>query len=375
VADSRRRIRSLDGLRGLAALVVVFHHSLLTPPSFASAYGGPQTRGLSGWAWIVTYTPLHLVWAGTEAVYVFFVLSGFVLTLAVGAVGFSWRSYYPSRLLRLYLPVCAAVGLTLLVVTAVPRRIIPGTSWWLNAHHEPLTVAEVFVNASLIHRTTYLDSPLWSLKWEVYFSLLLPLYIVAAKKANPYLGMALMFCAIAVGGWTGNQKIMFLPMFALGVLMAIHGDRLMRSIGSREALALTGAAVLAITARWSLHFVLSGRTASAMVGVEALEAVLVVFLFARWSTARRGGESAPVQWLGKRSFSLYLVHEPIVVSVALLLGGRANPLVTLAVALPVALLAADAFFRCIERPSHRLAQRVGRSRHFTSRAARPALSD
>jgi peptidoglycan/LPS O-acetylase OafA/YrhL len=64
--------------------------------------------------------------------------------------------------------------------------------------------------------------------------------------------------------------------------------------------------------------------------------------------------------LGRRSFSLYLVHEPIVVSVALLLGGRAPAPVTLAIALPFALAAAALFFRVVESPSHRFARAVSR---------------
>ncbi len=77
------RWKGLDGLRGLAAIVVVLHHSLLTSPSLALAYFGGPKAPVGSPSWLLTYTPLHLVWAGPEAVLVFFVLSGFVLTLPV----------------------------------------------------------------------------------------------------------------------------------------------------------------------------------------------------------------------------------------------------------------------------------------------------
>jgi hypothetical protein len=76
------RLPSLDGLRGVAALIVVVHHTLLTVPSLSVAYfldGPAAVRGSK--AWWLSWTPLHLIWAGGEAVIVFFVLSGFVLAL------------------------------------------------------------------------------------------------------------------------------------------------------------------------------------------------------------------------------------------------------------------------------------------------------
>jgi uncharacterized membrane protein len=75
------RVRSLDGLRGVAALIVVVHHALLTSPTLARVNYGAVPGSVHGFLWWMTYTPLHLIWAGPEAVFVFFVLSGFVLFL------------------------------------------------------------------------------------------------------------------------------------------------------------------------------------------------------------------------------------------------------------------------------------------------------
>jgi peptidoglycan/LPS O-acetylase OafA/YrhL len=64
-------------------------------------------------------------------------------------------------------------------------------------------------------------------------------------------------------------------------------------------------------------------------------------------------------WLGKRSFSLYLVHEPIVVTVAYLLGGRPSLWMELGLAIPLSLLAAEVFGRFVEQPSLHLARNFG----------------
>jgi hypothetical protein len=55
------RLTSLDGLRGLAAFIVVVHHCVLALPSLADQLDGPDR---SSPAWWMTYTPAHLLWAG-----------------------------------------------------------------------------------------------------------------------------------------------------------------------------------------------------------------------------------------------------------------------------------------------------------------------
>ena len=67
MAHQSYRLVSLDGVRGVAAVVVLLHHAALIVPSLASVYypGAPST-GLAG---ILAHTPLHLAWAGGEAVF------------------------------------------------------------------------------------------------------------------------------------------------------------------------------------------------------------------------------------------------------------------------------------------------------------------
>jgi peptidoglycan/LPS O-acetylase OafA/YrhL len=278
----------------------------------------------------------------------------------------SWRGYYPSRLLRLYVPTVAAVALAWLLVAAVPRHPHAGDSWWLAAHTSPVPLSEAAHDASLLLGSTWLNSALWSLKWEVLFSLLLPLFIlllVRPRRVWPW-GLGVL-AALVVGQASGHAVLVFMPMFGIGVLLARalpqldeSGRRFDQAVGLHRAAVVVLALVLLVS-QWWLRPIVRG-TAASTVGLvlTMLGASAIVWLFACTRTVSPVALSRAGQWLGLRSFSLYLVHEPIVVTSGYLLRGTWLADATLVVAVPLSLLAAELFGRLCEVPSHRLAQRV-----------------
>jgi peptidoglycan/LPS O-acetylase OafA/YrhL len=373
-------VHALDGLRGLAALMVLAHHVLLASvPQLADPYAGlAQPRGAV--VWLLTYTPLHIVWGGPEAVVVFFVLSGFVLSLPVARGGrLRIGSYYPSRFLRLYLPVWGALALAAALHLAVSHQTVPEASWWLNGHSQPLQAHAGLLDASLLPGAGDwgFTTVLWSLRWEVLFSLLLPLLLLAPLRRYVWSAAAALLCFVAllrgggslgagatqVGallGLSGGEYLLELPPFVLGVLLAFRHEQiehLAAALGERTArniaakLALGVGCVGAMTANWWLP---GSEDPAALVAAGACLALVGALCVGAF-----GGflESAPMQWTGRRSYSLYLVHEPIVVALAFAAGGRPSPVLFALVAIPLALAAAAAFFRCVEYPSHRLARR------------------
>lgn len=374
---SGSRYASLDGLRGVAALVVVGYHALLVVPAVSAVYIDKAPPAALTPEWWLYATPLRLLFAGHEAVLVFFVLSGFVLTLPFLVRPPTPRStlaYYGRRVVRLYLPVWAALLFALALALAVPRD--PSVGGWLGSHHPP-TLHDLRQDAVLLFGTSNLDSPLWSLTWEVWFSLLMPLLFVLIRvtraqrwwwAAIPLLmGLSTLARFDAVrrslpASWLTADMLQYLPIFGIGMLLAFQKDRI-RSAAARirvwwpivvAALLLTVSPTIVAPPGW-------GRP-QAVGYLFSLVGVTVVVALAFAGPLQRPLEARPVQWAGRRSFSVYLVHEPIIVATALVVGvsGWWPWLGVAALLVPVVLLIAHWFYEAVEQPSIALSRRVGR---------------
>jgi peptidoglycan/LPS O-acetylase OafA/YrhL len=368
------RLGSLDGLRGVAALVVVFHHLSLVSPLFADLYLSPeyQEPAIGSGTWWLTATPLQALLAGQEAVVVFFVLSGLVVALpAVSREGFDWMAYYPRRVVRLYLPAVASVLLAAALILIHPQWQSNVTSLWTALYSRETTTWELVVNNfDLLFGDNSLNNPLWSLRWEVLFSLALPLFVLLAfaLRRRIWLAAVVAWALSWLGLHLNNDCIRFLPVFFLGTLVAVRLPDLLawasRNSGSRRWSAAWAAATAGAVVLLSLSWIVRSASpdnadlidwAKSLTGPAAL---VLVMSAAVWRPARAALTVAPARWLGRISFSLYLVHVPVILTVANILGHR-SILATVVVSFAVSLGLAELFSRFVEQPAHRLARRVG----------------
>lgn len=358
------RLKHLDGLRGIASLVVVIHHVFLTSAVFGNLAESGGRPGMFSASWWFTYTPLHLFWGGSEAVFIFFVLSGYVLSAQMSRKSAAWPAYYTQRVPRLYLPCIASVLFALALATLVPRDAGSASSIWLN-DHVGATVDSVLRDSLLLFGVDTLNSPLWSLQWEVWFSLLLPAYIWIAVKATSRLTLGVtvilaLFLLMAVGSFTDIEALKYLPVFALGVLTHSYRGQLscfadsMRRTSPVIWPSFVVLSVLFLMAYWmvQLHPATPDLIVSASHFPQIIGGWMIVYVVLNSPRAQVVLTRPWILWLGSRSFSLYLIHEPIVVSVALLLGEDPPLWQVLVLSLPLSLAVSEIFFRIIERPSH-----------------------
>lgn len=386
------RLSSLDGLRGLAALIVVFHHLSLTYPAISDMYLDPavQPPEVGTVTWWLMSTPAHLLIAGPEGVVVFFIISGLALALPVlRSETFDWVAYFPQRMVRLYLPVAGAVAFAAILILLVPGNPETASSSWVaGSSYETIEWYRPIIAFDVLFGDAGINNPLWSLRWEVAFSLALPLFVVIGvlTRRRWLFALAGAWLLVLLGNFSYSISLLYLPVFLLGVVLAVKLDVILAWAGrrSRSSLAALAIGVLLLSAvllpaRWIMWSINPGaetlfHIASSFVVLGALGVVLVAVA---WPPASWLLSTPPFRWLGRISFSLYLVHVPIIIAVNAILGGTnllLGAAISVAVAVPIALL----FSRFIETPAHRAARVVGResSTRFASlRATKEQQTD
>lgn len=90
--------------------------------------------------YLLTQTPMRIVWAGGGAVELFFVLSGFVLSLPwLRGRRPSYGEFVVRRVCRIYLPYIVAIAVTMILChILMPMRLagqLPNTSEWFEHHN------------------------------------------------------------------------------------------------------------------------------------------------------------------------------------------------------------------------------------------------
>ena len=373
-----KRLTQLDGLRGIAAIIVViFHLSLIAQPFLDTGTVG------DAWWWI-SDTPLRIATDGTQAVLLFFVLSGLVVALPALREGFSWKKYYASRFLRLYLPAWGALAVAATLVFLVPRDGTNVTSdAWIgqtNAHTN--VAANLLADATLTKVGFAADNVLWSLRWEVIFSALLPLFVLVAvliRRSWIAFGLVGVGCvALTIGDPDHANAAFYLPVFMMGTLMASRLEAIQEWSRRRSRpfwVSVFLTSLLFLIASQIFAFAIRGNSLLAgilwgLVGVGAAGLILSAIGFVPFRAFLGARVS---QFLGRISFSLYLVHVPILVTVAYAIGDPQWWLVGI-VGVPLSIGGAIVFHRFVELPSQRLANRIG-ARAAKTGAERDASAD
>jgi peptidoglycan/LPS O-acetylase OafA/YrhL len=359
-----RKIRRVTGMRGLAAFYVFLSHlwyeiwPAVPWPLGHGTYPDPAWAAWTGW-----------LYYGHFSVVAFIVISGYCLgqkSFPASPAPFlrNYASYLGRRARRILPPYYVAlVGCFLLSLTILSETT--GRQWDISL---PVSWIHLAINAVLLHdfvEATRINYVFWSVAVEFQLYLLLPLFSRLADRhgaaTTGTVAIVGVYLAIGVLVLLGIDAIppQFLDLVAFffaGVLLA----RAERSPRARwlhrlpwNAIALAGFAVLAGMCVALGHETIERLFVLADIPCLALTVGLVM---ATTGPVARILEGTSAVWLGGISYSLYLVHAPLIHLVwiagvrPLGLDDGRQFLTTTAISIPVVLAFSWIFHLAFERP-------------------------
>lgn len=327
-AAPRGEVRVVTLLRGLAALAVAVYH--LTNMDYLA---GTTLRRVGSVGWM-----------GVEA---FFVISGFVIPYAMAAAGYErsrFRAFLLRRVVRIDPPYLASMALCM------------GLAWGAAALHlgnaKPPSYSVGQVLAHLGYLNNFLgyqqiNRVFWTLGIEFQYYILIGAFHAAITRGRWTVTLGALAAGMLLDRLVQQTAVHptqvishWVPLFLMGISVASW--RLQR-LGTRDLALTLLACSLVATVELSLP-----------IAAVALATALLIATLPDLSTP-------PLAWLGRISYSLYLVHVPIGErAMNLLQRLHPPPLVGLAGAIAITLLASWAFFRWVEEPARLWAARIGR---------------
>lgn len=351
------RLRYIDSLRAIAALLVLWLH---VGDSFVHLGGALPLRG----AWLQGFA--SSIDLGRVGVVVFFLISGFVIPFSMHpAQPTPVRTFLIKRFFRIF----PAYWLS------IPFGALTG--WWLWGHE--FGAVDFLVNLTLLQDLFGLRSAeglYWTLLVElVFYGLCVTLLLTKClDKPRRLLALALLLGGVhtlaMIARWYGTPIMASTAAFwflNLSIMLCgtLYRQLVFAPTPARDRLACIGTiallgyylVVLPSAAVWAIGFERNALVAYAL-------GLLIFIVGTRWVRI----QTRLTDWLGAISYSIYLFHPVVFMSLLWLLSRqpvgswwRSQHLgIYLAVNIVLTVAIAAAVYRCIEQPGIRLGRRLAR---------------
>jgi peptidoglycan/LPS O-acetylase OafA/YrhL len=334
------RLASLDAVRGISALVVFFGHA-----------GDLWLRGARGSEWLAE----ALQQSARYAVIVFFCLSGFAVAMSLHdnmQRGFSISRYAMARVTRVVPPLVVVLALVWLISAATniygnelgfrPFGARQQYEMWLIPALGALGMIPIGIN-----------SPLWSLQYEIQLYAIAGLgtwLFVTKDSTHRLVAMVLMVAFLFSTGMAPPNKFHldarapYFAAFAFGALGYVGRHISNAVLVVAGILATVGVVLLTMFGASATGAALGTLPWRVTIVVAAIVATAVVVALSRRDT------HTPLRSLGSWSYTLYIIHYPLLLLVAGLAEASSNLHAVWLVGAPAALLIAYVLGRLVERP-------------------------
>jgi peptidoglycan/LPS O-acetylase OafA/YrhL len=323
----RDRIDALDAWRAISIISVMAFHYLVcfAPPLFDTATYGDI------YGFRRSY-PFQLEF-GKFGVLVFFVISGMVITMTLlrsrDALDFAFK-----RFSRLYPAYLACMTFTFVFVAFF------GLQGWR------VSLLDYVGNLTMLAyrmRMKMVDPAYWSLAIEIEFYFYIALAWLALKRSF-WIGVIILGL-IGIPASIFNEKAadaiflaQYMPFFLGGMAawFALRENRM------REASWLALAAIIIYAFRWKSITLLNNPSLFAAIGLFLCCALLIASV--------AFNVSHPIlAYIGRRSYSLYLIHQNVGLSIIHQLTSRTHELIAIAAACAASFALAEVSYRLMEQ--------------------------
>lgn len=307
------KINSAESVRGLACLAVVFSHLAMSFFPYLHHFDPNEVTDL---AWVQTMhdLPFGFLYSGDAAVFVFFVLSGYVLSYAILKDPKNIQSKIKNMMIKRY-PRLMIPALTSCLIYWAVLKFSEFDSHLVGAWLRAFTIQDF----SLIH-TLYegtigafffsesdLNWVLWTMTIELMgsFALFFLLYLYHYQKIAFWIGSLLIPLLAYI--WRGQGFSFGISSFIIGIYIYLYAKTLpnwLSIIVLLSGLYLAGAHNTSI-AYSSLYAVLGENTYDY---ANFFAGILIVFSVLMSPLLSKALDQPILVWLGKLSFSIYLLH-------------------------------------------------------------------
>lgn len=315
-----QKISSIEGLRGLACFMVIMSHLSLM---FLPYLHGENPKQIIGWLDRMLYnSPFGFIYSGTSAVYIFFVLSGYILSYACVSKGDLIRNCVnmaTRRYARLAIPVFTSIIICFLVLSYSEDRTYAMP--WISNYGKNVDVSfwgaiNNGIFSSIFMGDNRYNWVTWTMKIEFYGSLLVfaAIPIINNLKCKALIsfvvGSFFVLCSPGKDGY-GYASFFF------GI--ALYFARDFRSSLSAIIVFIMGAYLAGYHYRQPSYAMLTSFMTFDLPGgkilhyyfVNMISGVLIVYATVKSNVFSFLVANRFSVWLGKLSFSAYLLQMPV----------------------------------------------------------------
>lgn len=305
------KINSAESIRGLACMAVVFSHLILTFfPLLHTNLVSDFEKMTSIERWIFN-SPFNFWYSGSAAVYIFFVLSGYVLSYAIlskADINKKLLSMALKRYPRLAIPALLSCIIAW-VVSFVDVDTSSASKWISNYLNEPYSLIDAIYQGaigSFLFGSAPINWVLWTMQIELFGSFILFLLLFFYKE-NLKIFFLLSFILPLPAILVSTHFFFGVYSFIIGIYLFLYGKNIPLYLALPSLIiGLYFAGVHNLSASYGLFNNILGNKSYLL--LNFISGALICFGVLMHPRVSEILDKKPLILLGKLSFSIYLLH-------------------------------------------------------------------